>query len=251
MNQSPPESLIQSTWTERERRIVWFVVSKARFTLQIEISPVIASAYILLQNYFRTNSNQSKYKLLTLVVASLFSSCKFSDCLRPVDLIYSVILRICQSIDSQMVKAYVDEISHNELFQVTKQEVSLVHNAEFDILDSIEFNVEIELPFKYIEKWKTFVIPHLPEKLQIVLLQKISIDICYIICSDSYLDVPPEVTAAVAIFDIMKNEMPQEPDNYGWINHLMEKYGDDKFNIALNSLSIEKQRTVHRPVLVR
>ena len=231
-------------WTEKERRIVWFIMSRSRNTLQISLSPTIATSFIMLQNYFRSNSYESTYKLLTLIASSLFSSCKYYNEKRSLDLIFSVLGKLCDTINSPILKKIIENIQFLDNYEIHPNEIELATRAELDILDSLEFNINIELPFNYIELWKPYLITQIPEKLRIQLFTNISIDICHIICSDNYLDLPPELTAAVAFFDSIEHEFPEFSIENNIIVNIKNRYGSDLFDVALNSLFNEKNKTV-------
>ncbi|OHT01682.1 Cyclin, N-terminal domain containing protein [Tritrichomonas foetus] len=231
-------------WTEEKRRTVWFLISSARQNLGIAIDPVVASAFVILQKYFRGEIDD-EYDLFILMAAALFTSCKASDNFRPVNCIVSELCRVCNRSKSPIVRQLIGSHFLNpEDPNITMQynDLKLISAAEVDLLKANNFSVLVDLPFSHFERWKQSVIDHFPNQISPEFLRqcnKVMIDICLLICSYYYLDVPPEVAAAAAASKSFGNDQ--------WVTSVKEKYGDNVFNLAVQSINIEDSKTVRKP----
>lgn len=69
-------------------------------------------------------------------------------------------------------------------------------------------------------------------------------DICLLICSNGYLEIGPEVTAAAAIFGVLVSEIEDERSILA-ANSMKEKYGLEKLQKALSFMYLERSRTLN------
>ena len=229
----PPEGypISQQLWSDQHRRTVWFLISRARKGLNVELSPIIASAFVILQHYFK-NSEECPYKLFVLMIAALFTACKAGNCFRPIEIIYQELNKICKSMPLNILQKFIgsDEFT-SEIFP-------LVTQAEIDLLQSIDFNPLIELPFDHFERWSQNLRSRYSNEVFIKICNKVIVDICLVLCSKCYLDLPPEVAAAAAAKDIL-----DDPDTCEWYKDVTSRYGSNLFDLAVQYINEEKSKT--------
>lgn len=230
----------RSRWTDVQRRTVWWLICRARSNLQVEVDPVVASAFVILQKYFREDY-EDQYELFYIIAAALVTSCKASGNPRPVSMILNALSNICQSANSQTIRNLFSVLTRKQVFDY--EDMLMVNGAEIDLLRAINFSYDIEMPFTHLNRWKQSVRETIPDIESVEVINKIMVDICLIICSDYYLDVPPEVAAAAAA----SGTVGVQP----WITEVKERYGEEVFNLALQSLNFEKARTAVRQQSIR
>lgn len=229
---------ISQEWTEDKRRMVWFLISSARQGLGISIDPIVASAFIILQKYFRGEFD-NEYDLFILMSAALFASCKINEVFRSASDIIRELYKLCVRSRSKLINQIVSKHCVYPDYTVAGQDVSLVLTAEIDLLRAIDFVNKIDLPFAHFDKWKKSMIEQaLMDQNFIKLCNNVMLDICLLICSCYYLDVPPEVAAAAAASRTFGNDE--------WVISVRQKFGDDIFNLAMNSIQFEDSRTMKR-----
>jgi hypothetical protein len=218
-------------WTDVERRTVWWLISTARNRLGVAVDPVVATAFVILQRYFRGDFDFDT-DLFSLIIAALQTSCKASSIDLPVSRIFSELARVCKAFPSNHVRLLfaVDELSD----VVTPHDLLRVNRAELGLLSVIDFDYTIEIPFNYLNRWKAMIVDEYPQLVD-QNWKMVMIDVCLMICSDYYLDVPPEVTAAVAACDVL--------GLHDWMRTVIERYGMDLWQLAMNSIQREKNRT--------
>jgi hypothetical protein len=240
-----PISLINRSWTDEQRRIVWCLICKSRTRLQVQLSPIIASAFVILQHYFRS-SEQCAYELFILMVAALFTACKGADCYRPIQLVYQELQRICQTAPSLKIRSLLGRRDGSGGPAILDPEdLASIASAEIDLLRSIDFNLDFDLPFTHFDRLKQTLMTEIPNEAFIHLCNSIIVDICLMICSSCYLDVPPEVAAAAATAESVNTDViPRE--TFEWLMNVREKYGAQVFDLARLSISQEKEKTAPR-----
>ena len=222
-------------WTDFERRTVWWLICRARNNLQVEVDPVVATAFVILQRYFRGETDD-EYQLFYLMAAALFTSCKAAENFRPGCDILRELKRCCLSSHSSLVRQMC---CINEDCEFGLNDMHILNAAEMALLRAIDFDYSIEMPFEHFNRWKRSVILELPDVASVAMCNRVLVDICLIICSDYYLDVPPEVAAAAAAQEMFGNQP--------WIVDVQERYGDEVFQLALRSICFEKSRTARPP----
>lgn len=242
--ETEPFAIINKSWTDEQRRTMWCLICKARKGLQVEISPIIASAFVILQRYFR-NPNDCCYELFIIMVAALFTACKAADCFRPMQVVYSEISKICRTAPSIKIRSILGDRNDQTNQELMNQDLVKITQAELDLLRSIDFNYEIDTPFVHFEKWKQTLKAQIPNEGFIQLCNNIIVDICLMLCSAFYLDVPPEVAAAAATAESCTDVVPVE--TLEWLKNVREQYGHEIFDLAVNSISAEKRKTAFRP----
>jgi hypothetical protein len=174
------------------------------------------------------------------MVAALFAACKAADCFRPVRMIYAELVRICHTAPSMKIRSILGE---REPSMFDPQELTQINHAELDLLRSIDFDFMIDTPFTHFNKWKQTLMSSIPNEAYIRLCNGIVVDICLMLCSAAYLDVPPEVSAAAAAAGRVENGVIPV-DAIRWLSQVREKYGNELFDLAQASIHLEKMKTV-------
>ena len=241
MENLPSLNHIDKTWNDEQRRIVWTLICKARQPLHIDVNPIIATAFVILQRYFRCiEQNGTQYDLITLMVASIFDACKQADSFRTIHSIYSALFQTCSSAPSQIIQSFVVGKSPD----LSEEMLSSITLAEFDLLKATNFDFQVDLPFSHFQCFLNVLRPLIPHQQFLPRWNSAIIDLCLIICSSQYLDVPPEVAAIVAAIDSF-NDCPNVSEHTTKIyQSLEEKYGPNVFTIAQKSIELEKSRTI-------
>ncbi|KAH0794535.1 Cyclin, N-terminal domain containing protein [Histomonas meleagridis] len=177
--------------------------------------------------------------------ASLFTACKAADCFRPIQVVYRELSRICQSAPSAKIRSIMGD-RDTQSTEIDQRDFLQITQAELDLLKSIDFDFDIDTPFTHFNRWKQTLIDVVPDEAIMQLCNSIIIDICLMICSAFYLDVPPEVAAAAATEDSLKTQIiPAE--TLEWLNSVKAKYGQEVFTLAIESIACEKRKTATIP----
>lgn len=246
MSQSIADSFnhINGIWNNQQRRIVWFLISSSRQILKISIDPIVASAFVILQTFFRQIqlgfSGVPQHDLFTLMLASLFDSCKMSGCFKSIAEIYSAIYQTCCRAPFSYTRALIADLSPT----ISSEYIKAVLRAEFDVLRVINFELSYELPFSYFDGILNSLRSFIPVQDFSHKRDLAHSDICFIICSARYLDVPPEVIAVVAALDTLDKYAPEQTSKI--YLSLREKYGQQVFEVAQQSMDFEKSQTCRR-----
>ena len=236
--------IAKQSWDDTQRRTVWTLICKSRIRLKLELSPIIATAFVILQKYFQ-NTDECPYRLFIIMSAALFTSCKAANSYRPIEMIYKELSRICKSAPPSLVRSLAGTDSINDQI-ITNEQLEEITRAELDLLQSIDFDLNFELPFQHFERWKENLQLQIPNENFIKICNQVIIDICLVLCSKFYLDVPPEVAAAAATQDTLsKFEVTEETAE--WFEDVRQKYGNKVFDLAMRSITMEKQKTYQGP----
>ncbi|OHS98872.1 Cyclin, N-terminal domain containing protein [Tritrichomonas foetus] len=233
-------------WTEEQRSHAWIIVSFARIGLNLSVSPCIASAFILLHNYF-ADPNHSDEELYILLTAALFLACKIEDTYRSMELIFkelaNSILLVKKRLKPQQAKEYLGDrdFSKNTL---TIEEMKKVGICEIHILNSIGWNMEIDLPFSHFNEIQPAFnsmaqtdANDLQNRFNYVLR-----DICLILKNENYLKIPPPISAAAAILHAFHGK--NLPENaVAWIEGL-QKQSPELFQMAYQIIVVEGAKCV-------
>lgn len=231
---------VDGKWSSDQRRVAWTLISMSRQGLYIDIDPAIATAFVLLQKYFRHCNTH--YDLFILMNAALFSSCKQQDLFRPMYTVYGELFRICSvapnAVVNSLVTEHVGEVPSHE-------DLELIAQAELDIISAGQYNFNIELPFSYLNMVAEMLALELPREALPTCQRQIMLNICLVIRSDDYLDIAPEVIAAAAIAQCLMNHEAHGPV-YAWVVSVAQKYGETMYVAARDSIEFEKHGTVIR-----
>jgi hypothetical protein len=214
-------------WNETERRTVWWLICTSRKRLGLPLDPVVATAFVILQRYFRDASRRD-CALIHLITAALLLSCKIVGIIRRISVIFHELVWICKTVPSRIIRVLfsVDKLSDT----ATARDLAVVSRAEMSLLFVINFDCTIEIPFSHLI--------HCSVHLTSEIWSKIVVSVCLLICSEHYLDIPPEVAAAVAAHDVLG---PRE-----WMVEVLRRYGEEPWNLAVQMLQREKSRTARR-----
>ena len=156
----------------------------------------------------------------------------------------------------------------------------IISRCEIDLLDASGFDIDFDLPFRYFNEILIMLDRLLPRDSMNKIYNTWLIDTCLMICSQYYLDVPPEVAAAAAVADSFQNcpsnlslncfhatTQPQiqyhqyrqgnaytpvdivtpdgAPQNIiDWVENIKQKHGDRLFELAQHAIVEERQRTI-------
>lgn len=231
---------IHHTWTDAQRRTIWCLICKAREGLEVELDPIVATAFVILQRYFRGDKD-CPYDLFVIMVAALFTACKQTDTYRPLRAIYNELFDTCRKAPSKMIRGILGPRIDSSTMDST--DLILITNAEMDLLQATGFDFSIDLPFKYAQQIKDIMASSLPPEIIEKIYKSIIIDLCLLICSQYYLDVPPEVCVAVAT-----EQTCTSFDTTGWVDlyigNVQNKYGQNVYSLAKSAFEFEKQRTM-------
>ena len=179
------------------------------------------------------------------MVAALFTACKAADCFRPIQVVYTELTRICQSAPSMRIRSILGDRENQIQSEIDPRDLIQITQAELDLLRSIDFNIEFDSPFTHFERWKQTLQAQIPNENLIKLCNTVIVDICLMLCSAFYLDVPPEVAAAAATAESLCTDViPAE--TFEWLRSVKEKYGENTFELARQSISEEKRKTAFR-----
>jgi hypothetical protein len=191
----------------------------------------VATAFVILQRYFR-GGFAGDCDLFYLIIAAVLTSCKAARIPIGASAIFSELARVCKGTPSDLVRSLfaADQLSDS----ITVEGLVTVNKAEVGLLSAIDFDYTIEIPFQYLNQWKMMILDQYPELVR-ENWKLVMIDVCLMICSDYYLDVPPEVTAAAAACDVL--------GVHDWMRAVIERYGIDVWQLAVNSIESEKSRT--------
>ena len=242
MTTVPVRSLaqIQGSWTDEQRRLVWYLICRARSRLRIEVNPVVATAFVILQRYFRSGFD-CPFSLFTLMATALWTSCKQNDSFRPMALVWQELENVCANDPSLLVRSLCSE-SHAIEVGLTDDAKQLMTLCEFNLLRATNFDFDIDLPFNHFDAFKPRFLAEMPQEHVNSFCNRALIDICLFICSQYYLDVPPQVAAAAAMAESFATEtMP--PQTSQWVESIREEYGSSLFELAVQTIVHEKERT--------
>lgn len=191
------------SWTPEQRQKGWIVLSFSRTRLNLPISPCLADSYVILHRYFRTERDR-EHKFSILLTASLFLSCKIEDMFRPMA---SIFKELCTCLQITTAKLGIErtraifgdrDYSNQEL---TESEIDEICSLEVDFLNALDWNSYIELPFEYVNQHWQSVLRCAGDKQSELsgIIDLITRDVCFILCSEYYLDIPPICLAAAAV----------------------------------------------------
>lgn len=229
-------------WTDEQRNYAWIIMSYSRRKLQLTISPCIASAFVLLHRYFNdpTHKNEPLYILMT---SSIALACKIEGTFRGMQTIFAIISDCISEQISKFIKnkARIKAIFGDRDFsssQLTEEELKMAGKCEIHLLNSIKWNMKIDLPFNHFNEAKpTYLLVGTSEPFDVALR-----DLCLIMKDEQYLLIPPEVSAAAAIeHSFCQCHFEEVTSN--WIQKLKQQYPDE-YSRALSIIQNEGQKCI-------
>ncbi|KAK8878217.1 hypothetical protein M9Y10_004982 [Tritrichomonas musculus] len=234
-------------WTNEQRSCAWIAISYARRELSLTISPCIASAFVLLHKYF-ADPNHKDEPLYILLTSALFLSCKIEDTYRSMEKLFSVLSKCISAICKRFTLEHAKQIFGDRDFTVTElstDEKKHITICEIHLLNSIDWNMDIDLPFNHFNDAKPAFScfssnENLEQPFNYVLR-----DLCLIMKDEKYLEIPPPVSAAVSIQHCF-SERPLPESTSNWINQLRSQYPKE-FEVALHIIEEEGRKCVPIP----
>lgn len=231
-------------WSDKQRSYSWIVISFARRDLNLPVSPCIASAFVLLHKYF-DDPNHKDEPLYLLITSALFLACKIEDTYRSMKNIFTAIskciITVSEKITMDKAKQLFGDREYTN-YELSSQEMRQIALCEVHLLNAIEWNMDIDLPFKHFNDARPAF-----EKLTINQnlyenFNKVLRDLCLIMRDSKYLSIPPPVSAAVSIQHCFsETQLPESTSN--WIESLKSQYPDE-FEIALQIIESEGRKCV-------
>lgn len=226
------------TWTDEQRQIGWIALSYSRRGLRLTISPCIASSYYFLHNFFLVE-NHRDYDLYILLVSSLFLSCKIEDLYRPLKLVFREFAKSCVEMRKHVPIQKQKHIFGDRDFlmeELSPEEALLVGRCELDLLNAVNWKLEIDLPFSHFNDHKyIFCQLGLPNSNAIEhICNFILRDICLIIKNVHYLEIPATSIAAAAMkHACLSVVLPSDAEQ--WVQSV-EQTNPEKFQLAFRIL---------------
>ena len=95
-------------------------------------------------------------------------------------MIYNELSRICKSAPSPMIRT-LSGTDTMDAFIMTREQLDQITKAELDLLTSIDFDANFELPFQHFELWKNKLQAKIPNENFLRICNKVIVDICLVI----------------------------------------------------------------------
>ena len=126
--------------------------------------------------------------------------------------------------------------------EMDREDFEMLTSAELEILHTIGFDLEVETPWMYFNKWKvTFCQMHTPEETELI-CNRALVDLCLVLSSDIYLDIPAEVTAAAAAEESLSGVVIP-PGTMEWLKSVRDLYGESVFTKVRTTIDERRKRT--------
>jgi hypothetical protein len=211
-------------WSPEQRRLGWVVMTVARRALKLTVSPCIASAYVLLHHYFKNAEARKARPLQILLAASLFLACKLEDCYRSLIAIVKELAIAIGKVEKYVPKEHMDRIFGDcKKEEFCLDEVKEVSTIELELLNAIQWEVPIELPFQHINEMKHEFGELAGTENVEMSFSSILRDLCLITQDVDYLSIPPVVSAAASVAHcIEEGRLPSKIKT--WILELKENH---------------------------
>lgn len=229
--------MIKLSWTDNQRRLIWFLLSKSRVPLSISLDPIVATAFVLLQNLF-VKGNMGQYHLFIVTASSLVASCKVCRSPRPIQTILSILARLCDSNLFPILKELLVDLEIDSNCNISTNVYREICKIEIEIFSANNYSDEFDLPFRYLSNFNQILFDK--KELEIKILQ----DVCLLICSQGYLEIGPEITAAAAVFGTLVGEIGTD-DALLYASSMTDKFGKEKLDKALQFMCFERNRTMN------
>lgn len=231
-------------WSEKQRSCAWIAISFARKDLNLAISPCIASAFVLLHKYYNDPSHKDE-PLYLLLVSSLFLSCKIEETYRSMKLIFAALSKCITTISKKITLDGAKKIFGDRDFTVpelSSYEMREIALCEIHLLNSIEWNMNIDLPFNHFNNAKPAFESLAQNENLNPRFEAVLRDLCLIMKNEKYLQIPPPVSAAVSIQHCFaETTLPKTTSD--WIEQLENQYPDE-FEIAFQIIEKEGPKCV-------
>ena len=225
---------MSTAWSDPKRHVSWSILSYTRNRLKIKLETCVASAFMMVHRYFMANPS-SPYSLFIVLVASLFSSCKMNECPHTMQQIYSELLRSCRDTSSRIGQQRLIDalgISSFEDREIPSIEISQINQCELDLLESNNFIMDIDTPFKHIEDNVYPFLTSFPQEQQQQIKAKLVKNICILLCFQDTAQLPSSVLAVIVTEVTFHNSYPIPQEIAEWMTDVENKKGSETLNKA-------------------
>lgn len=225
-------------WDDKHRKMVWFIMLRMRLNTHTEVNPTVSNAFVYLQMYF--NSNPAvEYDLYIIVISALMIAFKNEDLKFDIRLLFAIFLKVCNDYTQVYTPdeiTSVFNIKSLEKRDISASEESNINNCEMDLLEAINFETHVDLPFHYInDSLLQFINTTDPTSttefyMDITILQEIvknfELGVIKFFSAAEYLELPIPVIAAISLFYAIRGKpVPQETTN--WIEETKKEFGQE------------------------
>ena len=236
-------------WDNDHRKLTWFIMVRMRFGTNTEVNPTISNAYVYLQKYFNSNPTV-EYDLYIIVISALLVAFKNDDLKCDINSLLAIFLRVCQ----EFTKIYLpDEIisifNCNSLDDrsISVFEESKVNDCEMDLLEALNYETHVDLPFYYLntclfqyisntDPSKFFMDPQTYQEI----VKNFEINAIKFFSAEEYLELPVPVIAAISLFGAIKGrDVPQE--TVKWLEDTKREYGQEACSRVLSVFKRQNQ----------
>lgn len=230
-------SPVSNFWSDEARRISWTLITFSRRGLKLAISPTVATSFVFLHLFYNDPYHEDA-DLYLLLISSLFLSCKIEDSYRPLGFIFREFFKCVLEVQKKTGKKKLESIIGKRDFtdpEVTDKEAELICHYEITFLNLIEWDMDIDIPFKHINEIFGLSKDESTndEKFYNIVLR----NLCLIQRNENYLKLPPLISAAVSILCAFGGKScPEEVENY--ILKLKQQYPSE-FELAHSILKAE------------
>ena len=196
----------------------------------------------MIHKYYLIKNNSNNYSLFILMVTSLFSSCKMLENIRSMQQIYLEILQCCKdAIPKVGFQKLIDLLGKNNFddIKIPFEDIKLINSCEIELLESLDFKMNIELPFKFIDLYvKPFLNEFSSQNKQLI-YSKITKYICMLLCSSKVLEISPKILALVSIKLTFNNNFEIPNQTNLWMNEIIKENKEEIINNTLDLLKYQ------------
>lgn len=225
-------------WDDEHRKIAWLIMLRMRFDTHTEVNPTISNAYVYLQKYF--NSDQTiDYDLYIIVISALLVAFKNEDLKCDIRYLFTVFIRSCidyTQIFSPDKIISIFNCTNLEIRTISPIEESKVNDCEMDILEAINYETQVELPFLFFNKCllqyvsttdtsneSKFYMDN--DSLQTI-NKAFELNVIKFFSASEYLELPISVIAAISLFGAIKGK-PMPPQTVEWLDNTKKEFGPE------------------------
>ena len=223
-----------TSWTETRRHISWSLLTFTRNRLKIGLETCVSTAFMMVHQYFLTNSS-SPHSLFIILVTALFSSCKMNENVRTMQQIYSELLNCCRDASNRIGRQkLIDNLGRSNFddCQITPAEVNEVNECELNLLEAGGFNMKLDLPFNYTNKYVVPYFKDVPNEIRSDWKNKLTRNICVLLCIQKTAEMPACVLAVAATINAFEGIAQIPGETEAWIRQVEEEHGVEGINKA-------------------
>ena len=142
-------------WDDVHRKAAWLVMARMRVALKIQTNPTVGRAYVILQKYFHNNHKSKENRLYIFLITAYMIEFKNEDIKVDSRPVFNIFLSTCDEFQkvykpNQLPKIFGIESIESRL--ITVDEEKAINRCEMDILQSLNYNLKIDLPFAYFQE---------------------------------------------------------------------------------------------------